>query len=581
MLRNSKLSIKLATIITLPAIALLTLTGLASLKMMEISTEMNKALYEEAYVSTVSLIHADRDLFEAGKAEVILVMGKNSNFSNEEKIELIGSYNSNKQQAFNGVQEAFENIKGNSHLITDYLHEESQKSINQLFEEFNENYKIWDEMIVDPTLISIEEFHASEVAYEATREPINLMTEILESYCQIIAAKEMQDSKNTRNLLLGISAVMLLATIFISTIIGKHINVMLKSVKDSASKLALGDLTTEDNNKIIKYKDEFGELANTVNDVSSNIKNIVININDETKSIDYAIDSITHNIQQTTKVVEDIATTVSQIAGGAMSQAEDVESASNDVNFLGHIVSNNAELAEALAGQSSLIGKLTEDGLELVEDLSIKTEESKKSMADLLIVAELTSESTRNIGDASKMISDIANQTNLLALNAAIEAARAGEAGKGFAVVADEIRKLAEQSAKSTAQIDQMLAELKNNTIKSIETSRQLQEVVDKQSNSVMDTRMKYKEISEAIQTSIEFSEQINMFGKEMEEKRTKVMEVIEGLSSIAEENAASTEEASAAIQEISSGMHELNEKSNGIREMSKQLMNLIKQFKL
>src|SRR5690606_9159770 len=90
-----------------------------------------------------------------------------------------------------------------------------------------------------------------------------------------------------------------------------------------------------------------------------------------------------------------------------------------------------------------------------INDLGDSVSTAVQSMAEL-------EEETQAVGSVLTVIRSIAEQTNLLALNAAIEAARAGEQGRGFAAVADEVRNLAQKTATSTAEIQQIIQRLQN-----------------------------------------------------------------------------------------------------------------------
>ena len=148
-------------------------------------------------------------------------------------------------------------------------------------------------------------------------------------------------------------------------------------------------------------------------------------------------------------------------------------------------------------------------------------------------------------------------------------------------MVADEIRKLAEQSSDSTNAIDEMVKELQGNAQDAVKTMERVSGIVKEQTESVEQSKDKYLLIEKAMNNAIQEMEKLNASGVEMEKMKNEILDTLQSLSSIAQENAASTQEVSASMEEQAASIEEVANSSESLSQLAQNLHEIIEKFKV
>lgn len=346
----------------------------------------------------------------------------------------------------------------------------------------------------------------------------------------------------------------------------------------------LGDADISDNDELTKYihrTDEIGQISRSVKHLQGHLKDIVSGITKNALELDNSNQEFSNRFTEIYDAVSSVNSTVGEIALGATSQAQDAMKAEQGVTAIANEVSLNSANVDCLKSSVSSTSTLFEEMANTLNDLTDISEQTVNSIVKVATKTQATNQSSAKIREAVDLIKNITNQTNLLSLNASIEAARAGEFGKGFAVVADEIRKLADESAQSAKDIEQLIDELVNNSDASIAETVKLNDILENQKEGLKLTRAGFESLKQEVILVKNASQQINDSNKKIEGQQHTLSSIVESLSAISEENAASCEETSATMESISSDINTCNQKIRDLTELSENLKSKIACFKL
>ncbi len=298
----------------------------------------------------------------------------------------------------------------------------------------------------------------------------------------------------------------LLFGIVLAFIITRSITGPIRMVMEMAEIMADGDMTRR---LSIDYKNEIGQMAFSLNNMSDSLEKNFSEVADITKQLAEAADQLS-----------DASQSLSQ---GASEQASSLEELSSTMVEIEAQTKSNAEYASR--------------GNQSVSDLKKMAEKGTEQMKEMMTAMEEMDDAGKSISDIIDVIDDIASQTNLLALNATIEAASAGDAGRGFAVVANEIKELAVQSAAAARET----AELIRNSIRKVEKGSEIS----------VQTSEVFNRIAEGAIENARMMDEIAASTAEQSQSVFQVSEALEQIDQVTQTNTANAEETASAAEEL------------------------------
>ena len=388
--------------------------------------------------------------------------------------------------------------------------------------------------------------------------------------------KENKDAV-VNGIIFGIGAAVCVAMILCIGVGLKLATSISHNIKKSISimgKVAEGDLTVWVDDKMLKRKDEIGDLSRVTVKLKDTLKGILKGISENSASLLEASRALGNAADTTNGTMNEVQNAVSQVVANSTEQSKNSESTSENMRIMGEHITETSTEVDTLNQNAASMQKSSKKTADTLAQLCHIIGEVKEQ-------TDRTNASIQKINAAMEFITSIAEETNLLSLNASIEAARAGESGRGFAVVADQIKKLAEQSNQSGHEIEETTKALMEDSAREMEIMQRMQEIITEQSGSMQETRANVSEVLKEIEASMQSILQIRESTGRLAESRGEVMEAVEQLSQIAHDNVDSTQQTYTETQEVLDTFKQVYDSAGQLKKIADELAESMQYFKM
>ncbi|MEP3431445.1 MAG: HAMP domain-containing methyl-accepting chemotaxis protein [Roseibium sp.] len=357
----------------------------------------------------------------------------------------------------------------------------------------------------------------------------------------------------------AVSGISLVLAIGFGWLIGRSITGPVQSLTETMRTLASGnnDVSVD----FTERKSEIGSMARAVEVFRTNAIRTA-DLEDEQKNL------AERSAAEKSSMMENLASQFEASVGAIVQRVSDTAANLNDsAQTMARVSENTSERAGNAAAASeqttenvSVVASATEEMTASISEINqqvIRASAASKSAAEDVSQTASQMESLAKmadrIGEVVSMISDIAEQTNLLALNATIESARAGEAGRGFAVVASEVKALANETAKATENISDLVTEIQAETKTAVGSIGKIGDVMSDLEHSSSAIASAMEEQGATTQSVAENVAQAANGTREV----SNSIKVVKGAS----------QESSQATQEVQTSINDLTQQSDLLRD--------------